>query len=100
MGFIVSLILDRIWFNINYKKIEKGFEIFEHYHFGIILIYIGFIIPIQIISYFIISLGAGFIYMETQHIHCFAYKSGHFTKSSIIGIILCTGMILSVYLFN
>jgi len=100
LGFIISLILDRIWFSVDYKKIEKGFEILEHYHFGITLMGVGFIIPIHIISYFIIGLGAGFIYMETKHTHCFAYQSGHFTKSSIIGIILCIVFILSVHLLT
>jgi len=78
LGFIISLILDRILFRLDYKKIKKGFEILEHYHFGIILIGIGLIISIPIISYIIIGLGIGFIYMETKHIHYFAYKPGNF----------------------
>jgi len=96
LGFIISIILDRIWFSIDYKKIEKGFKILEHYHFGIILISVGFIISIQIISYFIIGVGMGLIYCESKQKNCFAFKSEHFRNSSIIGILLIIIVILLV----
>ena len=98
LGFIISLILDRIWFNINYKKIDKGFEVLEHYHFGIILMGVGLIIiSVPIISYVIFGAGMGFIYSESKQLHYFAYKSGHFRNSSIIGVILLVIVISLVY---
>ena len=38
LGFILVTILDRRWFDIDHKRIEKGYEVIEHYHFGIVLI--------------------------------------------------------------
>ena len=34
LGFILVTILDRRWFDIDHKKIEKGYEVIEYYHFG------------------------------------------------------------------
>jgi len=59
LGFILVTILDRRWFDIDHKRIEKGFEVIEHYHFGIILIGIAvFVFSFsQIISYALLSAG-------------------------------------------
>ena len=44
LGFQFITIIDRIWFRINYKKAEKGLEVIEHYHHGIGLFAISFIV--------------------------------------------------------
>jgi len=95
LGFITVTILDRIWFDIPHKKIEQGFEIIEHYHFGIILLGMGIIAcTISPLSYFLLAAGMGLIYHEVKQDDYFACKSGHFRDSSVIGMALCGAVIL------
>ena len=90
IGFILVTILDRRWFDIDHKKIEKGYEVIEHYHFGVGLIGIGiFTFAFSpILSYVTFGAGMGLIYHEAQQKNYFAHKSTHFRNSSIIGLIL------------
>ena len=91
LGFILVTILDRRWFDIDHKRIEKGYEVIEHYHFGITLIGIGLFTFAfyPIISYTLFGAGMGLVYNEAKQKNYFAHKSIHFISSTIIGIILC-----------
>lgn len=98
IGFIIVTILDRRWFDVDHKKIEKGYEVIEHYHFGIILISIGIVIfsSLPVLSYCMFGAGGGLIYHESKQKNYFAHKSSHFRNSSIIGCILC---MIAIFLF-
>ena len=99
LGFITVTILDRKWKDINHKKIEQGFEVIEHYHFGIILIGMGIIASaISPLSYFLLAAGMGLIFYELKQDDYLACKSGHFRNSSVIGMVLTIGIIV-VYFF-
>lgn len=82
VGFIFGLGIDLMWWHTNIKKLEKGFEALEHYHFGILSLIIGVLIanPIPL------GLGLALILKESDQAHPFAYLSEHFRKSSYIGI--------------
>lgn len=80
IGIMIGLIIDTIWFNINYSKYERGFEVFEHYHAGILLIPLGlFINPI------FYGLGIGLFIAEWTQENKFAINSTHFKESCLIG---------------
>ena len=101
MGFIFVTILDRRWFDIDHKSIEKGYEVIEHYHFGIGLITAGIIAfaYLPIVSYCLFGCGMGLVYHEAKQKNYFAHKSSHFMGSTIIGVILSISSILTfVYL--
>jgi len=97
LGFITVTILDRIWKDINHKKIEQGFEVIEHYHFGIILIGMGIIAHIiSPLSFFLLAAGMGLIFYELTQDDYLACKSGHFRDSSCIGLALF-GIVIVLY---
>ena len=98
LGFITVTILDKKWFEIDHKRIEKGFEIIEHYHFGIALIGAGIctIVYSPIIAFFSIGAGMGLIYHEAEQDDYFAVQSSHFKSSSMIGVVL-TGIVVGFY---
>ena len=95
LGFILVTILDRRWFDIDHKKIEKGYEVIEHYHWGIVLIGISIVIMIHlpVMAYLVLGAGMGLVYHESKQKNYFAQKSNHFRNSSIIGIVLTTVII-------
>lgn len=108
VGGITSILIDVLWWNINYKKAEKGLEVLEHYHMGLILLIIAIIANLfyESIALFLTGMGFLFIIAEWhQTIHTvgkkvvsgkpFAWGSVHFIGSSIIGIIL-SGILLSI----
>ena len=102
IGFILVTILDKRWFDIDHKKIEKGYEVIEHYHFGVGLIGIGIFTFVfsSILSYVLLGAGMGLIYHEAKQKNYFAHKSTHFRNSSIIRIILTViTTILFFYLY-
>ena len=100
LGFIIITILDRIWFDIDHRSIERGFEVIEHYHFGITLIGAGIVIIAYspIIAFFSLGAGMGLIYHEAKQDDYFAVQSSHFKSSSIIGVVLCLVTILIYFL--
>ena len=96
LGFIFVTIIDRLWFAIDYKKAEKGLEVLEHYHFGIVLLAIfPWITFASSLSFVIFAAGAAFIYHESKQKNYFAHKSTHAKGSTIIGIVLCIISIIS-----
>lgn len=107
VGAITSMIIDTVWWHVNYKKIEKGFEVLEHYHIGLIALIISVISYqfVQPISIFLAGMGLFFIVAEWHQaveIHKkkvipgkpFAYGSEHFKQSSIIGITLAVILLI------
>ena len=88
---MIGLVMDTIWWRINYSKYEKGLEAHEHYHIGLELGIIGIILHQEIFT----GLMVAFVLAEWSQDHPFALKSGHFKESTIIGIILFTILIIS-----
>jgi hypothetical protein len=80
LGIMGALIIDTIWFNINYSKYERGLEQFEHYHAGILLIPFGLLI-----NPLFLGLGLGLFIAEWEQKNKFAIKSSHFKYSTLIG---------------
>lgn len=91
LGFIFITIIDRVWFQIDYKKAEKGLEVLEHFHYGIALLAISFIFveSIPSIAYALMGMGTAFIYRESRQKNAYSYTSTHFKPSLIIGLGLC-----------
>lgn len=89
LGFQFITIIDRLWFAIDYKKTEKGFEVLEHYHYNFPLWIIAFIILqyVPVLSYLLVGMGAAFFYHEAKQKNYFAHNSPHFKGSTIIGVI-------------
>jgi|APSaa5957512535_1039671.scaffolds.fasta_scaffold13335_4 hypothetical protein len=102
LGFIGITILDRRWFDSDHKKIEKGYEVIEHYHWGIGLIAIGIIIITYLpyVAYLIFGAGMGLVYHEAKQKNYFAHKSTHFLSSTIIGVVLCIVTITIYFLYS
>ena len=89
LGFITVTMLDRRWLDINHRKIERGFEALEHYHWGIGLIVVAIAtVSLPFVSYCFLGAGMGLIYYEAKQEDYFAIQSSHFRSSTIIGIIL------------
>lgn len=84
IGIIIGLVMDVIWWKIPYQKIETGFEVVEHYHFGIILGIFTVISGSPIFAGMMIALFLG----EWTQTNKFAMGSTHFKNSTIIGGIL------------
>ncbi len=101
VGGVAAMLIDTVWWHVHYQKIEKGFEIIEHYHIGLGLFITGIIVNqfIQEIAWFVTGMGLLFIIAEWHQAveisnkkvipgKPFAWGSKHFRGSSIIGIIL------------
>ena len=109
-GGVAAMIFDTYWWNINFKKVEKGFEVLEHYHFGIILMIAAVIVNLVYdpAAWFLVGMGFVFImgeWHQSVEIHKgkvipgkpFAYGSKHFKGSTAIGVGL-TGFLLIISL--
>ena len=98
ISFILGLFIDVAWWNVNYKKYEKGLEAHEHYHIGLEIGILGVILSVFIPIFSSIAMGlmVAFFLAEWSQDHKFALKSGHFKESSIIGIILFIAFIALV----
>jgi len=101
IGFMVITLIDRVWFRIDYKKAEKGLEVLEHYHYGIVLLAILPFVMIhsQLLAFGFFGAGAAFIYHESKQKNFFAHHSTHAKNSTIIGIILCV-IAITLYLYS
>jgi len=82
VGCMVGILIDSIWWNIDYSKYEKGFEILEHYHFGFIIGILGIITS----QAFFFGIMLMLFLKESEQTHPFASNSGHFKDSTLIGI--------------
>ena len=102
LGFLGITIIDRVWFFIEYKKAERGLEVLEHYHYGIIAIGISIIIfeIINPLAVALMAIGFGFIYHEAKQERLFAWSSPHFKPSTIIGVSLAGVTIIIYFITN
>lgn len=98
LGIFIGLVLDRIWWELGFNKYEKGLEIFEHYHHGLMSWILAYFTPI-VFSYFLWGLGLALVLAEWGQTgewgngvwrrgHPFAYGSKHFPWSTAIGVVL------------
>lgn len=103
LGFLFITLIDRMWFRIDYKKAEKGMEVLEHYHYGIALLALSFVLiqPILILAFALLGMGTAFIYHESKQKNFFAHQSTHFKGSTVIGLIIAAIAVFSYfYLLN
>jgi len=112
LGALVVMLIDTFWWQIDYKKAEKGMEAHEHYHVGIELIIVALFVDLFHGGVASFLYGAGFLFIaaewrqaveilkkEVKAGHPFAFGSVHFKESSIIGAILVFLSVISyVYL--
>ncbi len=114
LGSFTVMWVDVFWWQIDYKKMEKGLEWHEHYHLGLELMIVGLFVGIlnDFASSFIF--GAGFLFLaaewrqaievvrnKVEPGHPFAYGSTHFVSSTIVGAILLAITIISyIYLVD
>jgi hypothetical protein len=91
LGFIFVTIIDRVWYEIDYKKAEKGLEVLEHYHYGIGLFAVSFLFVehIPVLAVGLLGMGAAFIYHESKQKNYFSVTSTHFKSSLAIALGLC-----------
>ena len=101
VGATWAVLIDQIWFKIDYKKAEKGLEVLDHYHHGIALLIIASVfnhfVPSSF-SLFVLGFGLVFIIAEAKQGNPFAYGSSHFRATSAIGIILCITLIIVLFI--
>ena len=66
LGALFTCLVDTFWWQIDYKKAEKGLEWHEHYHVGIELVIVGMIIMLfnEFAAYFLFGAGLLFILAE------------------------------------
>ena len=110
-GFWGAMIIDTMWFRIDYKKAEKGLEAHEHYHVGIELAIVGvilWVINMDVLAVGLFGMGAGFFMAEWQQKNAFALPAhptafhpnpppvSHFKQSTILGVILIAIFITAV----
>lgn len=116
LGGFTVFVIDILWWNIDFKKAEKGFEAHEHYHVGLELLIGGVFLSLinEMLVYFMLGAGFAFIMAEWRQTveiretkdgkeekkdvvpgHPFAYGSTHFAKSTAIGIAL-TGFLVGL----
>ncbi len=115
LGAFAAFAVDIWWWTriADAQKIEgksRLLKIHEHYHVGLELILLGFLLPwvvpdsstsfaILAAALFAIGCGFGFIMAEWRQVHeikqmqvvpghPFAYGSGHFKSSTAIGVVL------------
>lgn len=105
LGIIVAAIIDLLWWQIDYKKAEKGLEFHEHYHIALEMSIAAVFAP-DIISDFLHGMAIVFAlgewtqtYKEGESGHPFAIQSGHFKESTIFALILVGVLVfLNVYI--
>ena len=89
LGVTVGVALDYLWWKTGVGKYEKRLEMFEHYHWGLILlILMRTLISFNAIFLSFSGMGTSFILAEITQQHPFALKSNHQLSSTIIGAIL------------
>lgn len=112
LGTFVVMLVDVFWWQIDYKKAEKGMEAHEHYHVGIELAIVAMIVGVFNDTAASFLYGAGFLFLAAEWRqavevignkvkagHPFAFGSNHFKSSSIIGAVLTfVAVVCYVYL--
>jgi hypothetical protein len=82
LGVLIGIFIDALWWRSGIKKYEKGHEVWEHYHFGLIIGIFGIILSQPILLGIMIIL----VLKESSQDHPFAIKSTHFLVSTIMGV--------------
>ena len=102
LAFILVIIIDHRWMkDVQFSKIEKGMEVLEHFHWGLILITIGIAVwhlHNEILSVGLLFAGFTFIACEAKQKNDFAIHSSHAKVSILIGIIL-TNIAIATYFY-
>lgn len=113
LGAFIGITIDVIWWKIDFKKAEKGFEAHEHYHIAFELFIVALIInhftQYTWISLTLSAIGVAFFVAEwlqgvevvdrkVKAGHQFAYGAPHFKASTIIGVGL-TILTILVYFY-
>ena len=111
LGTLLVMIVDIFWWQIDFKKVERGLEAHEHYHVGLELIIAAMFVSLLHEGGASFLYGAGFLFIAAEWRqaveilgnkvkagHPFAYGSVHFKSSSIIGAVLVLLSLLS-YLY-
>lgn len=95
LGVLVGVTLDFLWWKTGISKYEKRIDVFEHYHWGImLLLFMKILLKLNEVFFTFAGTGIAFILAEITQEHPFALKSDHQLSSTIIGIILFILMIL------
>jgi hypothetical protein len=90
IGLAVGVALDYLWRKLGIGKHEGRFEVFEHYHWGLLsLILMKTLLNLSAFFTSFLGIGAFFIFAEIVQEHPFALKSSHQLSSTMIGAILC-----------
>lgn len=94
-GLIVAFLIGFLfWRKAGWNKHEKGLEVFEHYHWGlVILILTNLLNFLNGWSPYAVGFGIGLIIEELGQHHPFAIKSNHGGLSTFIGIVLAIVLI-------
>lgn len=94
LGVLVSIALDFLWWRTGISKHEKKIEMFEHYHWGLILlIFMKSLLKFNEVSLSFGGAGIAFIIAEITQQHPFALRSDHQLSSTIIGVPLLILMV-------
>ncbi len=96
LGFLAGVALDFLWWKSGISKYEDRIEVFEHYHWGLmLLIFMKILLKFNGAFLFLAGTGIALIFAEIIQDHPFAFKSDHQLASSMIGITL---LILVVFI--
>jgi len=93
LGFAVGILLDYLWRRTGVSKYERGMEMFEHYHWGFVLLILARILKILSVTFG--GIGLCLVFVELTQSHPFAIKSSHGFSSTIIGLILAIPLVLA-----
>ncbi len=95
VGLLIGVALDYLWRKTGVSKYEGSLEVFEHYHWGLVLlILVETLTELNNVFPFLVGIATLFILAEVTQKHPFAIKSDHQLSSTVIGIILSILMIL------
>ena len=89
VGISIGFTFDFLWWRTGISKYERRIELFEHYHWGmVLLIFMKILLASSEIFLTFAGTGLALILAEITQKHPFAIKSAHPLSSSIIGAIL------------
>ncbi|UCH31732.1 MAG: hypothetical protein JSV05_09645 [Candidatus Bathyarchaeota archaeon] len=95
VGVFLGIIFDFLWWRTGISKYERRIELFEHYHWGmVLLILVKIFLASSEIFFAFAGTGISLILAEVTQEHPFAIRSSHPLSSTLIGAIL---FILAVF---
>jgi hypothetical protein len=81
-GVLIGIFIDVLWWRAGIQKYEKGHEMWEHYHFGLIIGIFG----VMLVQPVLLGIMVILVLKESSQKHPFAIKSSHFISSTILGV--------------